>query len=603
MIRDEKRRVLCRCGSVLIFTLFLMLGLAVFYDVYYDLNDDTVIKDIIAGTYTGTPSGYSIQMLYPLSWLLAVLYTAIPGVAWYGLFLCMCQFVALAVIAWRLVGLTEDKRIQIVLLVIEAVVAAGVLLRNFVFVQYSVTSGLCMAAAIFWYITGDKEESYKLEFKKNVVALVLVWLSFGIRTELCVMLLPFLLLAGLFKWLSEERVFSLGNMKKYVVLIVSAFAGMLVLCAVDKVAYSSPHWKEFRDYFDARTDLYDFYGIPDYEEHQKFYQEIGLNKESYTLLQNYNFSLDESIDAELMQKIVEYQELQAKNGNGLHSVMGLIVKKSLKEAMWQYKEYLLNDMPCLTVAAYILFALLAFSRHGSGWIGKLLALVGVRSVIWMYLFIVDRFPERITIPLIFVEFIVLTGWIIREFNEQGRENTAKKQHMKKLLNVKAAGSILILMLCGVTALMINAQQTREEYEKRHLVNSRWEALIAYCKEHAENYYSVDVYSSTSFQGIAYSEKVFKAVDNNYRNFDICGGWAAKSPLMYEKLKQSGIEELEKDFVSDASGVFFIAACDKDIQWLREYYKTKGYSIHTEITDTIYADDEEAFYVYQLVIVN
>ena len=31
------------------------LFLAVFFDFYYDLNDDTAMKDILSGTYTGIP--------------------------------------------------------------------------------------------------------------------------------------------------------------------------------------------------------------------------------------------------------------------------------------------------------------------------------------------------------------------------------------------------------------------------------------------------------------------------------------------------------------------------------------------------------------------
>ncbi len=36
------------------------------FDFFYDLNDDVLMKDILAGVYTGTPEGHNIQMLWLL---------------------------------------------------------------------------------------------------------------------------------------------------------------------------------------------------------------------------------------------------------------------------------------------------------------------------------------------------------------------------------------------------------------------------------------------------------------------------------------------------------------------------------------------------------
>lgn len=603
MTGKENRQGLFRIGSVMVFTLLLMIGLAVCFDTYYDLNDDTVMKDIISGTYTGTPSGYSIQMLYPLSYLIAVLYTAIPGVPWYGLFLYLCQFGALVVIAWRLTGLVKSKKLQAGMLIVEAVVAAAMLFRNFVYVQYSVTSGLCMAAAIFWYIVGEEEENWIAGLKQNAVAVVLVWCAFCIRTELCIMLFPFLLLAGLVRWLSEEKIFTMENVKKYISLIVVALVGMVLCYTIDVCAYSSAEWEDFRDFFDARTDLYDFYGIPSYEEHQEFFEEAGLSQESYTLLQNYNFSLDEEINTELMQNLAEYQTEQAKQGENLYWIAGMVFKNAPKQAVWLYKEYLLKQVPYLIIAAYVLYFLLAFLRKKSGCYWKILLLFGVRSILWMYLFMAERIPERITTPLECAELMVLIGWIVQEVRVQSATAVMKERAQHGYIYMKQMGTVLLLGFCGVMTFVITVEQTGQEYMRRIEANQRWEALISYCKEHQENYYSVDVYSSTSYQGDIYSEKIFKEVDNSYRNFDVCGGWVAKSPLMYEKLEKSGIENLERAFLLEEDNVFFVAACDKDINWLREYYTEKGYEIEIEVIDTIYADVEEAFYVYDLRTIN
>ena len=40
--------------------------MAVCFDFYYDLNDDTLMKDIMAGIYSQTPEGRNMQTLYIL---------------------------------------------------------------------------------------------------------------------------------------------------------------------------------------------------------------------------------------------------------------------------------------------------------------------------------------------------------------------------------------------------------------------------------------------------------------------------------------------------------------------------------------------------------
>lgn len=64
------------CILSLAMALILAGILAACFDFYYDLNDDVLIKDILSGVYSGTPDGHTMQLLYPLGALLALL---VPG--------------------------------------------------------------------------------------------------------------------------------------------------------------------------------------------------------------------------------------------------------------------------------------------------------------------------------------------------------------------------------------------------------------------------------------------------------------------------------------------------------------------------------------------
>ncbi len=593
MMESLKKPAFGRLLKVILFMVIMIAGLATAFDFYYDLNDDTVIKDILSGAYTGTPSGYSIQMLYPLSFCVSLLYRAIPGVPWYGLFLCVCQFGVAALLAWRVTGILEKHWMQTAALIFEGIVFLGLLIRQLVIVQYSVTGGICMAGAIFLFTTGKEMESPKQYLKQNLVPIFLVVLSFMIRTEMCLMLFPFLLLAGLGKWMTQEKIFTMTNAGRYLYVIGTALAGMILVLCLDKLAYAasadSDAWKTYQSFFDARTDIYDFYGLPEYEKNQEFYQEIGLSKESYTLLENYNFSLDETIDAEMLERLAELQESKAGKEEGLESTAGIFSKNSLKEALWMYKNRLLNMesgvYAYVLLAAYVSYIILAGGNKKSGCYWKVALLLVIRSILWIYLFMVDRYPDRITCPLLVTEITMLLAWIVEE-------STSAKR------GIQTFGIYVLLGVCSVMAFASNAESAKAEYENRERVNSRWESLISYCKEREDIYYVVDVYSSTSYEGIAYSEKIFKHVDNSYRNFDICGGWLAKSPLMYEKLGRLQISDIESALLSGEQA-YFIATPDKDLAWLINYYASKGREVQPERMDTIYDGVAECFAVYRL----
>lgn len=621
-LSDRRKRL-----AIFILSAFLAIaGLAVGFDYYYDLNDDTTIKDILSGTYTGTPSGYSIQMLYPLGSFIALLYRAIPGISWYGLFLCSCQFAVVFFIAARVQKSAKSIKGQAVAIVLSMTLFIGILLRWFVIIQYSVTSAMCMVGAIFLFLTGENKSTVKDFFRSNVIPLILIALSFMIRTEVCIMLVPFLLLAGISVWSDEKEAFYVINIKKYLMLAGSAVIILGMLLCIDSLSFSlnaeSVQWQGFNNFFDARTKLYDFYGIPDYEENKSFYDSIGMTKEAYTLLQNYNFSLDSDIDDRLLEKIMQYQRQQAVEGkNGMYVFPGpitLITRNSPKEAIWLYKRHLLsgNDgiFGITILCAYMIWFLVSRGRKKSGFWWKAPFLMVIRSILWLYLFMVDRSLDRVTIPLLSAELAFIAGLILREknFKDMSDENLLTKKisaQKEKLFKSNFCLCTSVFMICAVAACLINVKATKTEIDARKIVNKRWEALISYCAEHydenemdlAQRFYVIDVYSSTSHDGIPYSERIFSSgayTDNSYRNFDICGGWLAKSPLTQEKLEQVCISDIESALYQQEA--YFVAECDKDLSWLIQYYAQKNMPVSIEEIDVIMLDEEEVFAVYQLI---
>ena len=144
-----------------VMVIFLFLAIALRFDFYYDLNDDVLIKDIVSGAYTGTPDAHSIQMLYPLSLLISLLYRIIPAFPWQGIFLCACHGLCFFLIARRSLSFVEKDVNKILLLLTEASLIMTLFLYEAVFVQYTVTAALLAACACFLVYTSEKKEDLK----------------------------------------------------------------------------------------------------------------------------------------------------------------------------------------------------------------------------------------------------------------------------------------------------------------------------------------------------------------------------------------------------------------------------------------------------------
>ena len=145
----------------------------------------------------------------------------------------------------------------------------------------------------------------------------MILVAYLIRSEMLLLTLPMVGVAILIRWcllrqrLSEkDGVSQYGDKKKlfkrYVKLCLFMVIGLFVCQMAHRIAYSDPQWKEFNRFFDNRTELYDFQYIPDYAENKDFYDSIGLSESEQKLLINYNFELDDEINADTLKAIADY---------------------------------------------------------------------------------------------------------------------------------------------------------------------------------------------------------------------------------------------------------------------------------------------------------
>ena len=630
-------------GNFVIIILTILINavaMSVCFDFYYDLNDDVMMKDVMAGVYAGTPDGHNMQTLYLLGAFISLCYKICRALPWYGLFLCLCQFGSLFLIGYRLLNLSKNWQLKLCCMVLLSLFVWAVLLPHIIALQYTVTCTMLASAAIFLFMTTKKDLSVRPFIIHNIPSILLVILAYQLRSEMLLLVFPLVCLAGLYRWAEEEKFFQKENYIKYGIVIGCILIGMLISRLIDFAAYSSEGWRAAVDFFDKRTEVYDFhYDILTSGKHSEYLSSIGLSAAQQELLANYNFGLDEDIDENVMAEIAKYAGEISAYGKGVEAYavtdeQTFSSRLAVKLREYIYRTLHMGDAPynLLVIAGYAFVFILGLwsalknkaDKKRWNFLWELILLGIFRTILWMYILMKNRDPERITHSLYLAETAVLKGMIcIRLIISSKMQNMQKAQEQREIQKSKSKyivrGQVgesnimtyiytLIIAIVLLTNLSQSIVAVRADAKAREEANRGAEAISQYCRAHPENFYFEDVYSTVSF-----SQKIFKNVDNSLTNYDIMGGWMCKTPLYREKLIKFGIENTQDGLLS-GDGVYFIVEIeeaetdrgsesidememtDTGLDWLTEYYSDKGYSISLRQIDFIY----DRYAVYKVV---
>lgn len=570
----------------------LLMG--VFFDFYFDLNDDTMMRDIMSGIYSGTPDGHNMQTLYPLGAAIALCYRIHGSFPWYGAFLLLCQFGCFFAVGVRLCTLADAFAKKLLCLLGLALFQWGIWLTHMVNVQYTITCGMLVGAAVFLFVTipcgavqnasedGSKVLPVRDFWIKSLPSLLLFLLAFQLRSEMALLVLPFPGLAGAFCWWENRPVFTGDNLKKYGILLLLLLTGMGLSLGADALAYGG-EWRTFRQLFDDRTTIYDFYHeVVTEERFGADLDELGVTYGARILLENYNFGLDERIDGQLFSNVAAY----AKEHAGGARDWGKLFKDKL--LLYRYRSFHGGDAPYNLLvwfgyAANIIVVVMLYRRRREllSICLQLLGILLVRSALWMFLLLRGRDPERITHPLYLAEFCLLAGLFLRRI--------VCGAAVRNLLRGAAAA----LCLFSVVSMIKAVPAVRADQVRRQEINRDWEAIDAYCRARPDTFYFEDVYSTVAFSG-----KLLEYRDNTLSNYDIAGGWMCKSPLYREKLAAFGIGDAV-DALAEGRADFIMS--DEEISlrglvWLEIPFAEKGMDVSVEEYDRI----GENYGVYQIL---
>ena len=587
------------CILTLLFLGILLLVSAIRYDYYFDLNDDVLMKDILAGVYTGDPEGHNIQMLWLISALISVFYRVVRVLPWYGMFLCFCHFLSIGLIVHRSLLLTEQMeafgkriwRLKGFLFLTELFFVLSFLMPHLVCAQYTVTCSMLAAAAAFLFLTTDITLPAGAFIRRNIGTVLLVFLAYLIRSEMLLLLLPLICAAGVIKWSMEKKIFTREHMIKYLSVIGLILLSVGIGQGTHKIAYGSSEWQKFNEFFDNRTELYDFQILPEYEANKEFYESIGLTEMERELLANYNFGLDEEIDEDLVLKVADYaasiRQAERPFQQNLLDSLKSDYRRMCYGPSHNESDYPWNYMVILAYVAVLVLSLMDREKKLPARIGfaalRLGFLFAVRMTLWLWLIMRDRVPVRISHSMYFMELCILFAFGLILWIKMAADDRSRKTG-----SVAGVICLAAVLLCSVMALPFTIRSLDLDTQAKAERNLPYQELYQYLRQQSDDFYFIDVYSS-----VGYTEKMFVDVDNSLANYDIMGGWACKSPLQRKKLAAFGISNMEEALLTQ-DNVYYVQEKGADTRWLIRYYRDHGREI-TLIREKAFA----GFEIYSL----
>lgn len=557
--------------------LFLILNLR--WDIVYCLNDDLMIQSILSGRYSGNPSGKVVYLSEPLSGLLAFLYRLLPSLPWFGLFLAGCYVLCFFLILYvSLERLEKDAKptgkwqvISIGCVCVLAVsIFCGFFLSQYLMIHYTVAAAVLGGTAIYLFLLTDDHGTWKDALRSYWLPAVILLLCYLVRTKVFFMTVPFLAVAGLYRILRTKKIVP------YLAPLFLLGVGILLLMLIGRFCYGDAAWREYLEYNDARTELYDYGYIWDDEEALEYYTGQGYAPEEIAVYREYNVLLNESLTAEDYRKIAAYGTIREGERTWV---------RKWKEGFWLYRHRMLGkseDYPynVVILALYIMAVLLAAGSKNKKCLWMIVLLGIARSAVWTYLLAQGRYPERVVISLYLIELLTLLAMMIDSWKENGSGSVGKLRNKSRDIPAsmeKRIGQVVNRMgivLAGVFLMILSWEtayqtipKTMEARARQLEVNREEDPLFEFMKAHPENLYLLDVYAV-----VAHTEYAVRDYDDTYENYLLLGGWTAGSPLVTEKLAGWGYASAF-DALERGENVYLVLTkgIGMDIKELEDFY--------------------------------
>lgn len=504
-----------------------------FIGIHYVINDDLAMRDIASGIRSGTPDGHLIYIKYILGWILSLFYRHISmSLDWYGIFMLGMIIVCWTLLTCRIWEVLRSLSLKICL----TVWLFSLFVTHIFEIQWTICAAICGVTAVFFYSTISTTNKYSRMIQK-VISVFLLAVSYLIRDKV------FWLVAacGFLPVIYSE--WKNNSFRKSISSLVVVFANILLVIGcvevVDMMAYNKKEWQEYYSFNTARSYLYDYYGIPDYDENIEFYTSENISENTYTNLRKYAFIYDPNINEESVNKIAEYSKLY-----NVEETFGERI-----EEFWGF--FTGQDFSSLHLTLTMLFVgmlIIAIKVNDKSLYIVCGGEIAVGVFVMLYLIYKGRFPARIIYTMCLIFAFSWSAILIYAL----RKKEQKKRFGKTPLAIACIGVVVVGAMCHQLI------DDSRRYENR---NMPYDQVKQYANEHAENLYLLP---SNSFGG--YTDRLDFFREKYSGKILPTGGWVCNSPLTKQRLYSMGINDIPEDFIA-CEKVYFFAWENTSVEYI------------------------------------
>lgn len=504
--------------------------------IFFEINDDKCITEILCGRLTGVPDAHTVYVNYLLSLPLSLLYRAVPTVPWFGITLILFQVFAY----WAVLESVYSRCEKIVELAAAAAAVVFVMLADLYLlgcIQFTSTGALAAAAGYFCLLTNSHR-------KKGWIFFYLLQFMAGLlRVNAMLMMQPIGILAVGGALIADrkrdwrERFSVMGK------VFLAPTAVFLTLLAVNILVYRGSGWKDYLNYCEVEAVLFDYgRGVPPYPEVREILDRYQVSEEEYYAYACYMMP-DWMLPPDCAMEVAAYVK-EARKPWTVGEWWAELKLNMIEDSHWGIGHVL--------AALWMAVAATAVSGRKASLLMPALGLFGGKLFTWGYLIFKGRFPLRISMPLLAGEVLLLLALFLRgwkyvrmRFRESGTEGERSAVSAVKRCGHYCLWAFLLFLLCltGIRTGYCQYAYVLNENRYQTILMKGLREITAYCDAHPENRYLLDMLSTAYYKGSALESEIYQE-----RNYIISGTWFSNSP---------DLRRYNAAYLSEGRGFYFL----------------------------------------------
>lgn len=559
MIEKERKNRLINFAVSFASVFLLGLIIAKFADINVT-TDERQLKMLLSGEI---PSSNFIALISsPMAFLIRCLYKLFPRLEIYYILIYGAILLAFALIVYAICDRLKRQSLKVraIGFAFSFVLSLFCLLEFLLQIRYTYAA-IILAVSVFVVILVKEDISI---FDTVLVAVVCAF-SAGFRFVAFVMVLPFILLAVLYRLLKSKG--DKKPKKKLMALMCAVIVVAFCSNAVNVYLYSRSDEKDLLTVDKLRSGLQDYQILPSYEKCAKAYDEIGISSVQVKLIRHALWGIADITDEETLQKLTEIRD-DYYNNEGISDKISRM-KETFSEVFGQVPLIYSVSVVILSVIALII---LIKQREKLKLCLLACTLLGCMGEV-LYLCYKGRMPFRVFFPTEIIAILV-SSLIIADYLLQN-------QKQRVFTSVFAVGFAVIFAI-GIFGTVNRAERRIAVYEPYSL------ATESFGKESGTLYLHLG--------SMAYSEANFLRDEVKTASYVNAGGNLSEMSA-WENLVCGEYDSVTKALASRDDIRFVTKEHGKDIGTIVEYLNQEGYEVSCEFEEVEFSG--ECFKIWKI----